>query len=501
MSNENASPVFFGRYQVLEELGSGAMGVVYLCVDPRLTRPVAIKVLKESEFMAPAEREGYRARFRQEAEAAGRLNHPGIVQIYDIGPSYLVMEFLEGRPLLAALRDGIGANVARVVAIVEQVAEALDYAHRHGVVHRDVKPANVMVLEDGGVKVMDFGVARLDGSNLTAAGTVVGSVRYMAPEQMMGERVDGRADVFSLAAVAYELLTGATPFPGKTMTEVVSRVVHGSHVPPREVDRRLPEELNQVFARAFSPDPEKRHPVAGDFARDLQRATAAIQGLQISRPPAAESRPPAQATTVRGDLPTEMPVPARAAETVVAPSVPTTHPEGAVLFESDPPGALVYVDSKEAGRAPLPAVGVSFGRHLVRMEAEGRDTVSMALEVRPDHPLRVVSVTLPPKSPAPGLRPGQLVPFGPDVTPPRRISGRIPAYPDEGVAPGLEGTPVVEVWVSELGDVINAAIVESAGTILDNALLSAVSRWRFAPATLRGVPVTMRILVQHLFRR
>jgi TonB family protein len=501
MSNENTSPVFFGRYQVLEELGSGAMGVVYLCVDPRLTRPVAVKVLKESEFMTPAEREGYRARFRHEAEAAGRLNHPGIVQIYDIGPSYLVMEFLEGRPLLEALRDGMHVTIGRIVAIVHQVADALDYAHRHGIVHRDVKPANVMILEDGRVKVMDFGVARLDTSNLTAVGTVVGSVRYMAPEQMMGERVDGRADVFSLAAVAYELLTGRAPFPGKTITEVVSRVVHGSHVPPRDVDARLPEDLNGVFARAFAPPPEKRHAQASDLARDLQRATAGMQDLEIAHASSEEGPPPAQAPTVRGDMATEVQAPPRAAETVVMPSAPTTHPEGAVLFESDPPGAAVYVDSKEVGRAPLPAVGVSFGRHLVRMEAEGRETVSIAVEVRSDHPLRVVSVTLPLKSPVPGLRPGQLVPFGPEVTAPRRLSGRIPAYPEEALAPGLEGSPIVEVWVSELGDVVNAAIVESAGTILDNALLSAVSRWRFVPATLRGVPVTMRITVQHLFRR
>jgi TonB family protein len=502
MSNENASPAFFGRYQVLEELGSGAMGVVYLCVDPRLTRPVAIKVLKESEFMTPPEREEYRARFRHEAEAAGRLNHPGIVQIYDIGPSYLVMEYLEGRSLLAWLRDRALLTVGQVAGVVHQVAEALDYAHRHGIVHRDVKPANVMILEDGGVKVMDFGVARLDTSNLTAVGTVVGSVRYMAPEQMMGERVDGRADVFSLAAVAYELLTGCPPFPGKTITEVVSRVVHGSHVPPREVDARLPEELNGVFARAFAPRPEERYARAGEMATDFQAATRPIHDLAIVHA-SGEGSPPssAQATTVRGDVPTEPPAAHRMGETVVMPPPPATHSEGAVLFESDPPGALVHVDSKPVGRSPLPAVDVPFGRHLVRMEAEGRETVSIAVEVRPDRPLKVVSVTLPPKSASTGLQPGQLVNFGPDVTPPRRLSGRTPAYPTEALAPGLEGCPVVELWVSEVGDVINSAVVESAGAILDNALLSAVSRWRFVPATLRGVPVTMRITVQHLFRR
>jgi serine/threonine-protein kinase len=171
MSSDHA-PAFFGRYQVLEELGAGAMGVVYLCVDPRLARPVAIKVLKESEFMSPAEREQFRARFRHEAEAAGRLNHPGIVQIYDIGPSYLVMEFLEGRPLSTLLRSGTALKVRQITNLIQRMADAIDYAHRNGIVHRDIKPANVMIMDDGGVKVMDFGVARLDTSNLTAVGTV-----------------------------------------------------------------------------------------------------------------------------------------------------------------------------------------------------------------------------------------------------------------------------------------------------------------------------------------
>ena len=246
-------PEAFGRYQVLEELGAGAMGIVYLCVDSRLNRPVAIKVIRESEFMTPAEREQFEVRFRHEAEAAGRLNHPDIVQVYDVGPSWMVMEFLEGVPLSVVLKRGERLSVRRAAQLVMRVSDAVDYAHRHGIVHRDIKPANIMLTDDGGVKVMDFGVARLDQSTLTALGTVVGSVRYMAPEQMMGERVDGRADVFSVAAVAYELLTGKAPFPGKTITEVVSRVVHGAHVPPQKADGRLPEGLNTIFARAFAP--------------------------------------------------------------------------------------------------------------------------------------------------------------------------------------------------------------------------------------------------------
>ncbi len=518
----SAAPAFFGRYQVLEELGAGAMGVVYLCVDPRLARPVAVKVLKDSEFMTVQERDQFHARFRHEAEAAGRLNHPGIVQIFDIGPSYIVMEYLEGRSLSGAIKAGALLSVREIVALVQRVSDAIDYAHRHGIVHRDVKPANIMLLDNGAVKVLDFGVARLDSSNLTAVGTVVGSVRYMAPEQMMGEKVDGRADVFSLAAVSYELLTAKAPFPGKSITEVVSRVVHGNHVPPREVDPRLPETLNAVFARAFTPRPEGRYVLAMDFARDLQRATSSVSELEVQHKaePGAPTRVTAQATTVKGtpvgtvkDAPVvaEVPSPvALNAETRILPTPPpagpapagTLHAEGLIGFDSDPLGALVFVDSKPVGKAPLDAVDVAFGRHLVRMELAGRDSVSATIEVKPEHPLRVVSFTLPLSgSGGSDVRPGQLVSFGPGVLPPLRTSGTLPGYPETARERGLEGTPTVELWVSEAGEVINVALVESAGPLLDNALIAVVQRWRFKPATLRGVPVSVRITVQHHFRR
>ena len=499
---ENAAPAFFGRYQVLEELGSGAMGVVYLCVDPRLARPVAVKVLKESEFMTPQDRDQFHARFRHEAEAAGRLNHPGIVQIYDIGPSYIVMEFLEGQSLSSKIRAGVTLKVREVSGLVQSVADAVDYAHRHGIVHRDIKPANIMLMDGGGVKVLDFGVARLDSSNLTAIGTVVGSVRYMAPEQMMGEKVDGRADVFSLGAVAYELLTARAPFPGKSITEVISRVVHGNHVPPREVDPRLPETLNAVFARAFAPRPEARYVLAMDMSRDLQAALNRVPELEIEHH--AEEGAPTRivplTTTVQNAAATQPQQPPLAAPAPAA--APAVHHEAIVAFDSDPAGAYVFVDSKPIGRAPLDAVDVSFGRHLVRMELGGRETITATVEMRPEQPLRVVTFTLPLLAPASaGVKPGQLVSFGPGVTPPLRTAGPVPGYPETARARGLEGTPIVELWVSEAGEVINAAIVQSAGPLLDDALLAAAQRWRFKPATLRGVPVSVRILVQHHFRR
>jgi len=330
---------------------------------------------------------------------------------------------------------------------------------------------------------------------------VVGSVRYMAPEQMMGEKVDGRADVFSLAAVAYELLTARAPFPGKSITEVISRVVHGNHVPPREVDPRLPETLNAVFARAFAPRPEGRYVLAMDMSRDLQAALNRLPDLEIEHR-AAEGAPTRIAplsTTVRHASATQPQEPLAAPAPA---SAPVAHPEAVVAFDSDPAGAYVFVDSKPLGRAPFDAVDVTFGRHLVRMELGGRETVTATIELRPEQPLRVVTFTLPLVGPASaGLKPGQLVSFGPGVTPPLRTAGPVPGYPETARERGLEGTPTVELWVSEAGEVINAAILESAGPLLDSALLAAAQRWRFKPATLRGVPVSVRITVQHHFRR
>jgi TonB family protein len=490
MSANPSPPAYFGRYQVVEELGAGAMGVVYLCVDSRLARPVAVKVLRENELMTEAEREQYHARFRHEAEAAGRLTHPDIVQIYDIGPSYLVMEFLEGRPLSVFLKGDGSFSVRQICSLILRVADAIDYAHRHGIIHRDVKPANIMLMEDGSVKVMDFGVARLDSSNLTVAGTVVGSVQYMAPEQMMGDRVDGRADVFSLAAVAYELLTGRAPFPGKSITEVVSRVVHGSHVPPREVDPRFPEAVNRAFARAFAVQTASRTGRAMDFARELFEAAQPVLDLEV----------------IHGALeavPTQVPVPGTTVQVPAGLGLRAAPGRaGVLLLDSDPPGARVYLDGNPVGQTPLPAVEAALGRHVVRMEADGREAISAEVELQRERPLRALSFTLPfPTPPDAPVRPGQLVDFSSEVTPPRRVSGAVPAYPAAAHERGMEGAPVVELWVGETGQVVDVAIVESAGALLDTAVLEAVAGWQFTPARLRGVPVSVRLTFQHLFRR
>jgi serine/threonine-protein kinase len=554
MSETAAPPTTLGRYQIAEELGSGAMGVVYLGVDPVIARPVAIKVVKQSEHMTPAELEQFHARFRQEAEAAGRLSHPDIVQVYDIGPNYMVMEYVEGRPLSQVLREGASFQVRQILALVQRAADAVDYAHKNGIVHRDIKPGNIMLV-GGGLKVMDFGVARLDSSTLTAAGAVVGSVRYMAPEQMMGEKVDGRADIFSLAAVAYELLTAQPPFPGKTITEVVSSVVRGRHVPPSAAAPQLPKALDRAFGRAFAKSAAERYARALDFARDLSDALKPVLELQIVHGAQAEIPTEVDGTALQdgdrtatsagalapGPAAEEPRATGGADETVVmsAPALTTTQPaseretlelkapaapppaqpatpatartvimdvaqlrrEGVLMLESDPPGASLFLDGARVGVTPLPDLEVKFGAHEVRLEAPGCEPAVLQVELAAERPLLALTVSLAPERPQDGsLRPGQFVAFGPEVMPPCRVGGALPQYPPGARERGLSGSPLVELWVGEQGEVMDLAVVESAGSILDGALLDAVSQWRFTPARLRGVPVSVRLLIQHHFR-
>ncbi len=508
MSIAASLPESFGRYRVVEELGSGAMGVVYLCVDPMLARPVAVKVLKGTEHLPPDERAQYEARFRQEAEAAGRLSHPDIVQIYDVESAYLVMEFIEGRTLQALLRSDALLSVAEVLRIVQRVADALDHAHHHGIVHRDIKPANVMLQQDGGVKVMDFGVARLDSSTLTAIGTVLGSVRYMAPEQMMGQRVDGRADVFSLAAVAYELLTGRAPYPGRTVTEVVARVVHGRHVPPREVDGRFPPPLDAVFACAFAAHPSERFARALDFARALADALRPVGGLEIrlgGGTDAADATTDGRAPTRRLEK-THVP----AGETRVLgqealrPAAPAPEDPGSatrvlslggapqLAVESEPTGARVELDGQVVGRTPLLGQPVGLGRHRVKVEAEGHRPAQVEVDVTPEQPLLVLTLGLQPQR-------DDVAEYGQGVTPPVRLSGQLPRLPAECREAGLAGRVEAEALVDPQGCVAELRLLRSGGAPLDAAFVEAVRAWRFTPARQGGRRVAVWLRLRHDF--
>jgi serine/threonine-protein kinase len=230
---------------------------------------VAVKVLRESELLAPADRERYEERFRREAEAAGGLHHPDIVRVYDVGPSWLVMEFIEGQPLSAFLRTA-RLTVGQTSELVGRVADAIDYAHRHGIVHRDVKPANIMITAGASVKPMDFGIAKLPDGTKTQAGLILGSPIYVAPEQVVGQSVDGRSDVFSLGVVLYEMLTGTVPFGGMAVGALLYSVINEAHPPPSAHNTSVPAVFERILARALAKHPDDRYQDAEEFARDLR---------------------------------------------------------------------------------------------------------------------------------------------------------------------------------------------------------------------------------------
>ncbi|MDH5264943.1 MAG: serine/threonine protein kinase [Betaproteobacteria bacterium] len=287
-------PLQFGRFRVLGELGRGAMGVVYRAEDPALGRAVAIKTITLTG--TDEERAHFEARFLQEARAAGGVGHPSIITIYDVGRegdvAFMAMELLDGRELRDLIRGG-SLPPSEAVEIAAQVAEALAVAHDRGVIHRDVKPGNIMVLSDGRVKIMDFGIARLrDPDVKTATGMMLGSPRYMSPEQVSGEAFDHRADIFSLGVVLYEMLTGITPFSGEDITQLMFQVVNGAVVPPSHVNRTLPPVLDYIIARALKKVPGERYGSAAEFAADLRNAIPEVLAAEAqvrSRAEAADS--------------------------------------------------------------------------------------------------------------------------------------------------------------------------------------------------------------------
>jgi serine/threonine-protein kinase len=270
-----------GRYEILAELGQGSMGVVYKARDPALDRVVAIKTINLN--LPKDELAEYEARFYQEARAAGGLNHPNIVTIYDIGKServaYMAMEFLEGEELRAILSAGQPLPVIQAMDVASQVAEGLNYAHERHIVHRDIKPSNIMVVRDGLVKITDFGIARMRTNEVkTMTGMILGSPKYMSPEQVAGKRADHRSDLFSLGVVLYEMLTGHTPFQADSIHGIMYQILNSTAPAPSLRDSELPEIVDLIVAKALTKSVEERYQSAKDLATDLQDCKEMLQG-------------------------------------------------------------------------------------------------------------------------------------------------------------------------------------------------------------------------------
>jgi predicted Ser/Thr protein kinase len=282
-------PPKLGKYEVRREVGRGGMGVVYEGYDPVINRRVALKTLIGELFCGPSADE-YLARLRREAQAAGRLNHPHIVAIYDFGEdivpgadgaevrtAFIAMEFIDGRELKSYFDANERFPTAMVVRIMGELLDALEYSHGHGVVHRDIKPANIILLADGSVKVADFGIARIESSTLTQAGTVLGSPSYMSPEQFMGQTVDGRSDLYSAAIILYQLLTGEVPFTG-SFQNLMHRVLNEEASPPSVLNVQVPRAFDAVLRRAMAKRPDERYQSAAEFKQAIVAASSAAVG-------------------------------------------------------------------------------------------------------------------------------------------------------------------------------------------------------------------------------
>jgi len=267
------SPHTIGPYRLLEELGRGAMGVVFRAFDPAIDRQVAIKIIQTSQYANAEERDELKLRFSREATAAGKLSHPNIVTIHQLGEAgdvqYLVLELIDGRALEKDLAGGQAQALDFTVSVITQVADALDYAHASGIVHRDVKPANILIRPDGIAKITDFGIARIASNTVTRTGYTFGTPSYMSPEQLRSANVSGKADQFSLGVIAYQMLSGKKPFNADTPPALMFQIMSDTPPPLPTVNPTLPERTSQVIGKVLSKAPEDRYPTCLEFAEQL----------------------------------------------------------------------------------------------------------------------------------------------------------------------------------------------------------------------------------------
>jgi serine/threonine protein kinase len=387
----------YGRYRIIKELGKGTMGVVYQAHDPQIDRMVALKILRPDRVTS----ESFVARFLKEARAIGRLSHAHIVTIYDVGEDhgtvYIAMEFLKGEPFNEVVRSG-RLTVPQCVEIARQVAETLDYAHRQGIVHRDIKPSNIILTEDHQVKLTDFGIARIEDTaagQQTQAGEILGTPVYMSPEQVVGQQVDGRSDLFSVGVILYEMIVGRRPFGGNNIAAIFQAITHDTPEAPSSKDPFIPQRLSDLIMKSLAKDPAQR------FQTGRQLAEALATVLPAEGQPAVAPPPAPQAARRSGIKPLVLalllilvlaggtggyyflgrkapsPDPATPAEPPMvqqATPAPTQAPVQAqtamLRISSEPIGAMVFVDNGEKGPTPLD-VPLPLGKHELRLSMPG----------------------------------------------------------------------------------------------------------------------------------
>jgi TonB family protein len=268
-------PASIGRYQVQGGIGFGAMGAVYKAFDPLIKRTLAIKTIRLDIPRNSPQYKSFIERFYHEARISGTLSHPNIVTLFDIGEEqgipYLAMEFVEGETIASMIERGVRFPPEKVISLVSQVASAIDYAHSKGVIHRDIKPSNMILSEDR-LKVTDFGIAKLVDADMTQSGQLLGTPSYMSPEQAMGDKLDGRSDIFSLGVCAFEMLSGEQPFPGTNVTSILYKLVHVDPIEPANLEMHglVPQKWHEVFSKVLAKKPDDRYQNGGEFVQDLE---------------------------------------------------------------------------------------------------------------------------------------------------------------------------------------------------------------------------------------
>lgn len=412
MNDAQKTPEAIGRYEVRKLLGAGAMGSVWLAEDPRIKRKVAIKTVKLDALRSEADRHEYMMRFQREAEISGLLNHPGIVAIYDVGESdlgpFLAMEYVPGEPLDGMMKASQPMALRDKLRIAAGIAEALDHAHHHGIVHRDVKPGNVMITQDGRPKLMDFGIAKREDANLTQTGTFLGTPSYASPEQIREGTVDNRSDIFSFGVLVFELLSGMSPFPGNSINTILYRIVNE---PPVEVKPPvlgvLPDGWARIFGRALAKKPADRYESCALFVKDLMESATDLHieekrellgilklGTQMA---------PAPRVNIQGQQTVYTPHAAEAARPkgrggLVAAGAAAVLALAAggwflfvrgggekVLIATQPPKADVYIDGEKVGATDTVPLAFKAGT-TVKIEAKGFEPFEKAIQSPADLP-------------------------------------------------------------------------------------------------------------------
>ena len=334
-----------GRYEILGELGKGAMGLVYLGRDPLIGRELALKTFRVGLSAQDKELEQFQARFLREAQSAGILSHPNIVTIHDVavepgGDFFIAMEYVKGDDLKQLMQRQGRLDLRFVVDTIAQIADGLDYAHSKGVVHRDIKPANIIITKkERQAKITDFGIARVDASNLTTEGQLLGTPNYMSPEQIQGQPVDHRADLWALGVMLYELVTGKKPFQGENLTQVTHKIVFDQFPDPKKFVPSLPGNLEQILQKALSKKPDDRYQRGGELAAELRAIFARPTSSAIGSSGSflgGEADPPTGALPIQNPA-TNLTITSAAAHEALKPSTTAVPTVGSGKYPAPPP--------------------------------------------------------------------------------------------------------------------------------------------------------------------